>query len=289
MKHQVELHNPAFHIDVKMVALVIVIFVGGLVSGIVLFQSVDKNADTVNQEETIEITDSAVWFKNTWPYAHAAILVINDGTVAARFKEITVRGIKCNWDDVYYWKAEIGSVSEVNPASNELSGTSAEIAVDGKERTFQQAAGEITLNAYQTIVLYIKNPGNITAQDLPKKVIIAIFTEKDLYYKETGVSAQFEFVGGSEQVEIRTITFSTGTATLAIKNTGTSTVTIPEVWVNNVEKANSDLVPDVPFSIGANNQTTLTITMSWTAGDNYQFKVVTAKGNPFMKNAVPPS
>jgi len=96
------------------------------------------------------------------------------------------------------------------------------------------------------------------------------------------------FMGGSEQVEIRNIAFENNTATLTIKNTGTSTVSIQEVWVNNEQKT-SGLFPSVPFPIGANNQTTLTITMGWTAGDNYQFKVVTAKGNPFMKNAVPPS
>jgi flagellin-like protein len=97
------------------------------------------------------------------------------------------------------------------------------------------------------------------------------------------------FMGGSEQVEIRNIAFTTGKATLSIKNTGTSPVTIQEVWVNNVQWTNANLDPDVPLAIGANEQKTLNVTMSWTAGDNYQFKVVTAKGNPFMKNGIPPS
>jgi hypothetical protein len=96
-------------------------------------------------------------------------------------------------------------------------------------------------------------------------------------------------MGGSEQVEIRTITFSTGTATLSIKNTGTAPVTIKEVYVNSANQTNTVLNPDVPFSIAANGLSTVTITMSWVAGDNYEFKVLTAKGNPFMKNAIPPS
>jgi flagellin-like protein len=97
------------------------------------------------------------------------------------------------------------------------------------------------------------------------------------------------FMGGSEQVEIRTITFTSGQAALVIKNTGTSAVTIQEVYVNNALQANTAIDPDAPFSIPANGQQTLTVTLSWVAGDNYQFKVVTAKGNPFMKNAIPPS
>jgi len=100
------------------------------------------------------------------------------------------------------------------------------------------------------------------------------------------------FMGGSEQVEIRTISFTGNTtATLKIKNTGTSPVTIQEVWINNVE-ITTGLDPDVPFAISANEEETLTITGAsgtFVAGDNYQFKVVTAKANPFMKNASPPS
>ena len=101
----------------------------------------------------------------------------------------------------------------------------------------------------------------------------------------------FTFMGGSEQVEIRNIAFTTDTATLSIKNTGTSPVTIQEVWVNNVQWTNADLDPGVPFAIGANEQKTLNVTRTslYVAGDNYQFKVVTAKGNPFMKNGIPPT
>ena len=97
------------------------------------------------------------------------------------------------------------------------------------------------------------------------------------------------FMGGTEQVEIRNIAFPTNSsAVLTIKNTGTSAVTIQEVWINNVQQIDV-LDPAVPFSIGDNEQKTLTVTMDWTAGDNYQFKVVTAQGNPFMKNAIPPT
>ena len=98
------------------------------------------------------------------------------------------------------------------------------------------------------------------------------------------------FMGGSEQVEIRNIAFNTGgtSATLTVKNTGTSAVTIQEVWINNVANA-SATNPVLPESIEANAQLTLIVPVDWVAGDNYQFKLVTAKGNPFMKNAVPPS
>ena len=93
----------------------------------------------------------------------------------------------------------------------------------------------------------------------------------------------------TEQVEMRTITFqSDNTVDLVLRNTGTSAVTIQEVYINNVANA-SATDPVLPASIGPNAQITLSVPLSWTAGNNYQFKIVTAKGNPFLKNAIPPS
>ncbi len=101
------------------------------------------------------------------------------------------------------------------------------------------------------------------------------------------------FMGSSEQVDIRNIAFATGNATVTVKNTGTSAVTINEVWVNNVDKSDDSANVTgrviLPLSIPANGQIEIFTNMTWTAGDNYQFKLVTAKGNPFMKNAIPPA
>ena len=98
------------------------------------------------------------------------------------------------------------------------------------------------------------------------------------------------FMGGGEQLEIRTIDFSiTDKVSLTIRNTGTSAVSIQEVWVNNVQVTATNLNETMPLSVPANTNVGLEITMIWIAGDNYQFKLVTAKGNPFMKNAIPPS
>ena len=98
------------------------------------------------------------------------------------------------------------------------------------------------------------------------------------------------FMSGTEQVEIRSIAFpSSNTIAVTIKNTATSSVAIQEVWVNSAEQlnANLDASHQTTFSVAANGVTTLTISnYAWTAGDNYQIKIVTAKGNVFMKNAL---
>ena len=106
---------------------------------------------------------------------------------------------------------------------------------------------------------------------------------------------------GTEQLEIRSVSFSgTGNTVITVvaRNTGTSAVTIQEVWLNNVDESDITTVSTeaLPQSVDANDDVTLTITLTslttptaWVAGNNYQVKLVTAKGNPFMRNAIPPT
>jgi len=93
---------------------------------------------------------------------------------------------------------------------------------------------------------------------------------------------------GTEQVEMRTITFnSNSTVSVVLRNTGTSAVTIQETWINSAQVTPNS--PTLPAAINANAEATYNLPLVWTAGNNYQIKVVTAKGNPFMKNAIPPT
>lgn len=266
------------HINVKIAALVLVIFVGGIVSGVVLLQFANVNGNKASQNEEIELKSSTIWIKSGWQYSQGAILIANEGNVAAKISEITVRGMKCSWSDVYYWKGNIGSVTgELDSSANELSGSLVAIAVDGKEQTFQQATGEITLDAYQTIVLYIKNPGNITLQDAPSKVTIAVFTEREMYSQETEVNLTIEFMGTSS-VTITNASFNDGdakTITVALKNTGTTSVTIVLAKVNN----SAGTITSTTLAVDDTRSLTISGTAAdWKAGNAYKINLYDSIG-----------
>ena len=96
----------------------------------------------------------------------------------------------------------------------------------------------------------------------------------------------------TEQVSITNLSFQTGTAltgniTITASNTGTTPVTVNEVWVNNVKQAS--VLPIVPYTVTANNQTMFTVTLAVTAGYSYQVKLVSAKGNAFISTGTAPS
>jgi hypothetical protein len=260
--------------DAKITALVIIITAITLSSGVLLFQCLNTNTSNANQAEKLEITDSAVWYKNTWAYAQAAIIIVNDGKTEAIINKISVRGIRCSWSDIYYSKGEIGSFSNLNPSSEELSGTSVNIVVDNKEQMFLQATGPLALRSFETIVFYVKNPGNITLGDIPATVTVAIYTENDLYYKETDVEAQID-IGfmGSSSVQITDATFPDAShVTLAVKNTGTKTVTLAAAKINGGQSIT------ISETLQPRNSTTIDLDLAWVAGNPYKFNLYDSSG-----------
>ena len=94
---------------------------------------------------------------------------------------------------------------------------------------------------------------------------------------------------GTEEIKITSMTFDTtaDTITVVVRNQGTSGVTINEVWVNGAQIATEDVTYNpATTTVGANSDMTLTISYDVAVGSNYQVKIVSAKGNPFLYNGI---
>jgi flagellin-like protein len=95
----------------------------------------------------------------------------------------------------------------------------------------------------------------------------------------------------TEELKITSMSFNVpaGTITLIANNTGTTPVTINEVWVNNVRQTSVAFTPSTGTA-NANTGLQVVITYSGLAyGSNYAVKMVSAKGNTFMYTATAPS
>ncbi|MFP3985737.1 MAG: archaellin/type IV pilin N-terminal domain-containing protein [Candidatus Bathyarchaeia archaeon] len=94
----------------------------------------------------------------------------------------------------------------------------------------------------------------------------------------------FTFMG-TEELRITHIAF-TGNQTgvdITMMNTGTTSITLYEVWFGGNVTVDSTVIP-------ANENRTVTLGgQSWNYGYNYQIKVVTTKGNQYYYSAVAPS
>jgi len=94
----------------------------------------------------------------------------------------------------------------------------------------------------------------------------------------------------TEQLQITDLDFLTinnGTKyiNVTIRNTGTNPVTISEVWVNNEKITGLTL----PLTVGANDVKYLSFKYGWQNGANYEVKLVSSKGNTFLRTETAPS
>jgi hypothetical protein len=276
--------------DNKIIAVSAVILIGIAASVIVLLQLTNQKTVTDKvSEEMLQIENSVIWFGYDFTYPQAAISIYNTRNTPALLQKITVLGIMSEWSDIYYWKGEIGSVSSLSPTSNDLNGSTVQIALDGNERTFQQAQGKIELEPYKAIVLYIKNAVNITPQNIPQnmpeKVTIAVFTERNAYLTEATIEQDWSIAFmDTEQISIVNVQFADAgaTITLSVRNTGTADVVI------NFAIVNGESIDIDDVTVEKNMEGSVTVPYDWEPGQTYQIRLMSTKGNYFPYNAVAP-
>jgi flagellin-like protein len=93
----------------------------------------------------------------------------------------------------------------------------------------------------------------------------------------------------TEQLSITSATYGVNNVnvTLAVRNTGTSSVTIDQVWDGTTQITNATITPSSK-SIASNGQGSIEIPVTFTSGNNYLFKLVSTKGTTFQYTAIAP-
>jgi flagellin-like protein len=97
----------------------------------------------------------------------------------------------------------------------------------------------------------------------------------------------------TEQVQITNMSFGPAGASswvaVVVNNTGTSSVTINEAWINSLKRTSFN-TGQSPGVIAANTGAVINMTSVTLAnGNNYQVKLVSSKGNQFAYSAVAPT
>ena len=100
----------------------------------------------------------------------------------------------------------------------------------------------------------------------------------------------------TEQLQLTNMQFDSSTAHahiyVTVNNTGTASVTINEAYVNGVKISNvveNTTANGLPLSWGANSGKILDIPYSWTIGSNYEVKLMSSKGNAFLRSGIAPT
>ena len=93
----------------------------------------------------------------------------------------------------------------------------------------------------------------------------------------------------TEEIKISNVEFAEdGTAaTLTVKNTGSTTVILSDVYIGSSPSTSADL----PITLDANGVGSVNVAApiaGFASGQAYQFKLVSSKGNPFVYTATAP-
>ena len=93
----------------------------------------------------------------------------------------------------------------------------------------------------------------------------------------------FNFMA-TEQGQLTNLQYTNADTNIAatFQNTGTTPITITEYWVNGAKLSADGYTLTVP----ANSQNTFTIGITLTLGNQYEVKLVSSKGNAFLRTGV---
>jgi len=169
------------------VTTLIILVVSVLLATVVTYYAINITSTRV-EEESLSVRKAHVWV-DTSGDDQAAFVIINTGGRDVVLDKITIRGQEISWSNVFY------NISSSAP-SDDLSHQDETNLVDGgtitigsTSYTLEAASDDIVLPSGQSMIVYIKDPGSISRQDVGTTVGIVVFTAQAQYYKECNVEA----------------------------------------------------------------------------------------------------
>lgn len=169
----------------QVVSTLILLVVSILLSGVVVYYSVNIISTRVQTEE-VRLGKQHVWVNSTG--AVAALKVQNLGGRDILIDKLEVRGVEAAWSSVYYYRVPSGTfiAGDLNVTSySSLSGASA--TIDGK--VYTQASSDMPLISGGALLVYIKGPGNVDVNDIGTTVSFSVFTGLSQYITECNVQS----------------------------------------------------------------------------------------------------
>jgi hypothetical protein len=172
----------------NVVSTLILLVVSVLLAGVVTLYATNVTMTRTQQEE-IRIRKQHIWVYENGT-AIAGFVIDNVGGKDIVIDKIHIRGVESDWTNVYYYRRSSSVSADLKLPNASLSGSSVAINYAGTEgATFTQGTAnqDITMASGATLVVYVKNPDNISPNDIGTAVGITIFTVNGQWYVECNV------------------------------------------------------------------------------------------------------
>jgi len=172
----------------NVVSTLILLSVSVLLAGVVTLYATNITMTRTQQEE-IRIGKPHVWVYENGT-AIAGFVIDNVGGKDIVIDKIYIRGVVAEWSTVYYYRSSSSVTADLKLPNASLSGSSVAINYAGSEgATFTQGTDnqDLTLASGSTLVIYVKNPDNISPNDIGTAVGITVFTVNGQWYIECNI------------------------------------------------------------------------------------------------------
>ena len=169
------------------VTTLIILVVSVLLATVVTYYAINITSTRV-EEESLSVRKAHVWV-DTSGDDQAAFVIINTGGRDVVLDKITIRGQEISWSNVFYNISSSAPSEDLShqDETNLVSGGT--ITIGSTSYTLEAASDDIVLPSGQSMIVYIKDPGSISRQDVGTTVGIVIFSAQAQYYKECNVEA----------------------------------------------------------------------------------------------------
>ena len=175
------------------VTSLIILVVSVLLAGVVTMYAINITS-TRTQQEDLRLSKQAIWVclnATDDVYVYAAFTIDNVGGRDVVIDKIQIRGVEVDWSSVAFKRlgsSVSGSLIPPNETYDEsLPAGNFTYTSDGDKDDFTTANEDIPLASGDTLVVFILNPGSITANDIGTTIGITVYTENAQYYVETNV------------------------------------------------------------------------------------------------------
>ena len=173
------------------ITTLIILVVSVLLATVVTYYAINVTSTRV-EEESLSVRKAHVWVNSTGD-DQAAFVIINTGGRDVVIDKITVRGQEIPWSSVFY-NISSSAPSQDLPYQDETNlkddGTiTIGTGGDSSTYTLEAASDDVVLPSGYSMIVYIKDPGSISLQDVGTTVSIVVFSAQAQYYKECNVEA----------------------------------------------------------------------------------------------------
>jgi hypothetical protein len=162
-----------------------------VLSATVVLFATNVTAGEMSSKENVIIPTTHIWYIND-TNSVGAIGLTNTGSTDIIINKITVKGIKCEWNEgnnsfVLYYKmtgaiqGDLPFVDVVAPQSN--------VTIADQPCTLDVASQGLSVKAGTSMICYIALPGNIMIYDMGQSIHVSVLTTQAIYTVEASVEA----------------------------------------------------------------------------------------------------